>query len=371
MATPTSGGVPGARSELRTRTALVLESIALRHQIAVLERSRTRRPCFSRFDRLFWILLSRWWPQWRDSLMIVQAETVLGWRRNGWSAIWRYRSHGRWRGGRPRVSCEVRHLITQMARENFLWGAPRIHGELLMLGFTVSQATVSRYMPVPSRRSTQSWRTFLRNQAIAFGHQQYPEEHSGPAEYLSRRFCSYWGSLMRLVAQIARLSAGLCRWHAHQKPTPSARRIALRSDRRARRAMHRAQRLDTMPGSPWKAGGNRLRTPVPMRSPPHDARASPRVRATQDVTFRVDQVLRRHNHPNGSALQQILSQLRDRSGSPYYNGLIDGNPFDLTRQAKEQFAIEHDLPPSIAFTDPRFLAAVSNAAANAGIQCSP
>ena len=145
MATPTSGAVPVARSELRTRTALVLESIALRHQIAVLERSRTRRPCFRRFDRLLWILLSRWWPQWRESLMIVQAETVLRWRRNGWSAIWRYRSRGRWRGGRPRVSSEVRHLITQMARENFLWGAPRIHGELLMLGFTVSQATVSRY----------------------------------------------------------------------------------------------------------------------------------------------------------------------------------------------------------------------------------
>ena len=131
---PTSGAVRAARSELRTRTALVLEAIALRHQIAVLERSRTRRPCFRRLDRLLWILLLRWWPQWLESLMIVQAETVLRWRRNGWSAIWRYRSRGRWRGGRPRVSSEVRHLITQMARENFLWGAPRIHGELLMLG---------------------------------------------------------------------------------------------------------------------------------------------------------------------------------------------------------------------------------------------
>jgi hypothetical protein len=198
MAASTSGAVPVARSELRTRTALVLESIALRHQIAVLERSRTRRPCFSRLDRLLWILLSRWWPQWRQSLMIVQAETVLRWRRNGWSAIWGYRSRGGWRGGRPRVSSEVRHLITQMARENNLWGAPRIHGELLMLGFTVSQATVSRYLPAPGRRPTQSWRTFVRNQAIAFGHHQYSEEHSD-TEYLSLRFCSYWGSLMRSV----------------------------------------------------------------------------------------------------------------------------------------------------------------------------
>jgi hypothetical protein len=96
------------------------------------------------WDRLFWILFSHSWPQWRDSLIIVQPETVLRWHREGWSALWRYRSHGRWRDGRPRVSSEVRHLIVRMARENFLWGAPRIHGELLMLGFCVSQATVSR-----------------------------------------------------------------------------------------------------------------------------------------------------------------------------------------------------------------------------------
>jgi putative transposase len=146
------------------RMELELEVIALRHQLAVLhrqrpgrprlfcidrllwvwlyrvwprclERSGTRRPCFRLWDRLFWILFSRWWPLWRDSLIIVQPETVLRWRREGWSALWRYRSRGRWRGGRPRVSNEVRHLIVRMARENFLCGAPRIHGELLILGF--------------------------------------------------------------------------------------------------------------------------------------------------------------------------------------------------------------------------------------------
>src|SRR5208337_4573970 len=143
MAKPTSGTLPVARTEPRTRTAPLLESIALRHQIAVLERRRTRRPCFRLWDRPFWILFSRCWPQWRDSLIIVQPETVLRWRRDGWSALWRYRSQGRWRGGRPRVSSEVRQLIAQMAHENFLWGAPRIHGELRMLGFSVSQATVS------------------------------------------------------------------------------------------------------------------------------------------------------------------------------------------------------------------------------------
>src|SRR5208337_4393638 len=130
------------------------------------------------WDRLFWILFSRWWPQWRDSLIIVQPETVLRWRRGGWLALWRYRSRGRWRGGRPRVSGEVRNLIARMARENFLWGAPRIHGELLMLGFRVSQATVSRYMPARSRRPGQSWRIFLRNQAMAFVRSKNFEERS-------------------------------------------------------------------------------------------------------------------------------------------------------------------------------------------------
>src|ERR1700674_2366131 len=113
MAAPTSGAIPVARSEPRTRTTLLLEAIALRHQIAVLERSRTRRPYFGRIDRLFWILLSRWWPQWRESLMIVQPETVLRWRRDGWSSLWRYRSRGHWRGGRPKVSREGRGVITR------------------------------------------------------------------------------------------------------------------------------------------------------------------------------------------------------------------------------------------------------------------
>jgi hypothetical protein len=115
MAMPTGEAVPVVRSVPRTRTELLLEGIALRHQIAVLKRSRTRRPCFRFIDCLFWILLSRWWSGWRGSLMVVQPATVLRWRRNGWSALWRYRARGRWRGGRPRVPCEVRHLIVRMA----------------------------------------------------------------------------------------------------------------------------------------------------------------------------------------------------------------------------------------------------------------
>jgi len=96
MAMATSGAILIARSEPRTRTALPLEAIALRHQIAVLERNRTRCPAYVVLISCSGSL-SRWWPQWRESLMIVQPGTVLRWRRNGWSAIWGYRSRGLWR----------------------------------------------------------------------------------------------------------------------------------------------------------------------------------------------------------------------------------------------------------------------------------
>jgi hypothetical protein len=272
MPTPTSRAVPVARNEPRTRTALVLEAIALRHQIAVLERSRTRRPCFRRIDRLFWILLSRW-PQWRESLLLVQPETVLRWRRSGWLALWRYRSSGHWRGGRPRVSSEVRNLIRQMTRENFLWGAPRIHGELRMLGFTVSQATISRYLPAPERRPTQSWRSFLRNQARAFG--QYSEARSRGFAGLHVR--SYCAKFMRFTAaQIAAVGVGLRRGLGHQQPARNARRISLRSAQRERAARHRVPRLAAVFGSLHQARSNRLSIFVAARSPPSEARASSR-----------------------------------------------------------------------------------------------
>ena len=152
------------RQRYRGRWALVMECFALRHQIAVMQRSRTRRPYFQPADRLVWVLLSRCWPAWRGSLLIAQPETVLRWRRQGFRSIFRQRSAGRWRGGRPRVAQELRALIFRMSRENCLWGAPRIHGELLKLGFTVSQSTVSRTLRSRPRRPSQSWITFLRNQ---------------------------------------------------------------------------------------------------------------------------------------------------------------------------------------------------------------
>jgi hypothetical protein len=256
----------------------------LRHQIAVLERSRTRRPYFRRIDRLFWILLSRWWPQWRESLMIVQPETVLRWRRNGWLAFWRYRSSGRWRGGRPRISGEVRNLIRQMALENFLWGAPRIHGELLMLGYTVSQATVSRYLPAPA----------MRNQASAFG--QYSETRSRGCAGLQVR--PYWAKLMRsATAKVATVSVELRRGLSRQPSAPNARRIGLRSARRELAAMHRVPRLAAVYGGLQQPRSSPPPIAVAVRSPPSEARASPksRSRANQPVAFLVDQVLRSHS----------------------------------------------------------------------------
>ncbi len=166
MATPLGQGCGDAASRGRTRCELVLEILALRHQIAILERTGTRRPCFRPFDRLLWVLLSRLWPRWRDCLIIVQSETVLGWRRQGLGLIWRRGGTGRWRGGRPRVAKEIRGLISRMRRENPLWGAPRIHGELLKLGFTVSEATVSRYLRRCPRPRLQRWTTFVRNHLL-------------------------------------------------------------------------------------------------------------------------------------------------------------------------------------------------------------
>jgi hypothetical protein len=109
------------RTRLRQRLDLLLESIVLRHQLAVLQRTGTRRPCFRPSERLIWLLLSRWWANWQRSLIIVEPATVLRWRRRGLWAIWLSGSCRR--GGRPRIGSEVRALIVRMSQENFLWGA--------------------------------------------------------------------------------------------------------------------------------------------------------------------------------------------------------------------------------------------------------
>jgi len=150
-------------SAFRSRQAMALENAALRHQIDVLQRNSTR-PELKWRDRAFWDILSYLWPDWRKSLYIIQPETVVRWHRRGFRYYWRWKSRYRW-PGRPKVSREVRELIRQMSMGNPLWGAPRIHGELLKPGIDVSQATVSKYMVKPEHRPSQSWRTFLTNHA--------------------------------------------------------------------------------------------------------------------------------------------------------------------------------------------------------------
>ena len=149
------------RSALRGRGDLVLENLALRQQLALLHH-RSKRPQFGRFDRAFWVQLSRRWSRWRDALLLVHPATVIRWHRQGFRAWWAWKS--RHRGpGRPPVGSELRLLIQEMARANPLWGAPRIHGELLKLGFTISQRSVARIMPRRRGPPSQSWRTFLSN----------------------------------------------------------------------------------------------------------------------------------------------------------------------------------------------------------------
>ena len=150
------------RSCLRTHRELALENLALRQQLAVWK-ARERRPRLTELDRIFWICLSRLWTRWRQSLHLVRPETVVGWHRAGFKRYWTWKS--RRRSGRPMISRELRDLIRRMSYDNPLWGAPRIHGELLKLGVTVSQATVSKYMLRPRRPPSQAWRTFLKNHA--------------------------------------------------------------------------------------------------------------------------------------------------------------------------------------------------------------
>src|SRR5262249_35613231 len=112
----------GVRERLRQRRDLLLEFIVLRHQLVVLPRTGTRRPCFRRSERLFWVFLSRWWANWQRSLIIVPPATILRWRRRGLWAIWMSGSCGRWRGGRPRIRREGRAPVVRVRQWKFLLG---------------------------------------------------------------------------------------------------------------------------------------------------------------------------------------------------------------------------------------------------------
>jgi len=146
---------------LKTRVDLQAENLMLRYQLDVLRRSAPKRVPLRKIDRLILVWLYRLWPASIGALRIVHPKTLIRWHREGFRLYWRWKS--RPRGGWPRVSAELRALIRQMSQQNPLWGAPRIHGELLKLGFDISEATVSRYMPRRPRDPDQRWKTFVAN----------------------------------------------------------------------------------------------------------------------------------------------------------------------------------------------------------------
>jgi putative transposase len=159
-----------ARRSLRSRRDLLMENLVLRQQLSVLKR-RHPRPRVPAIDKLFWVWTRRIWSGWKGPLALVTPETITRWHRASFQLYWRLISKVNKPAGRNRISKQARHLIFRMVTENPTWGAPRIHGELLMLGFDVSERTISRWMrraprdPEPAKR----WLAFLRNhrEAIA------------------------------------------------------------------------------------------------------------------------------------------------------------------------------------------------------------
>jgi putative transposase len=145
---------------VRSRASLELELVALRHQVAVLRRQHKGRLQLFSTDRLLWVWLYRIWPQALNTIVLVKPTTMIQWHRKGFRLYWRWRSRPL---GRPKMGTEIRDLIRRMSLANPLWGAPRIHGELLKLGIEVSQATVGRYLPWRPKVPSPTWRSFLHN----------------------------------------------------------------------------------------------------------------------------------------------------------------------------------------------------------------
>src|SRR3977135_3724801 len=150
-------------SPFKSKIRVEAENAALRHQLAVLRRKLKGRASLTNNDRWFFVQLYRWFPSILSVLLIIRPETLVGRHRTGFRRYWRWKS--RRRGGRPPIDAELRALIRQMSTENLLWGAPRIHGELLKLGFEVAQSSVAKYMVKRRGPPSQGWRTFLRNHA--------------------------------------------------------------------------------------------------------------------------------------------------------------------------------------------------------------
>jgi transposase InsO family protein len=150
-------------SPFKSKSRLEAENAVLRHQLVVLRRKMHGRPRLTNSDRWLFLLMYRWFPSILQVLTIIRPETLLRWHRASFRRYWCWKSHPR--RGRPRIEAELRGLIRRMSMENPLWGAPRIHGELLKLGFAVAQSSVARYMVKRRGPPGQGWQTFLDNHA--------------------------------------------------------------------------------------------------------------------------------------------------------------------------------------------------------------
>src|SRR5262245_34274188 len=150
-----------ASASFKSRAALHLENVALRHQLGVLQRS-VKRPKLTPPDRLLWASLCAIWNGWRSALVIVKPSAVIAWHRKSFRLVWTWKVR-RGQPGRPAVPKDIRELIRKLSRENPLWGAPRIHGELLKLGIEVGETSVGKYMVRHRKPPSQTWRTFLEN----------------------------------------------------------------------------------------------------------------------------------------------------------------------------------------------------------------
>ena len=148
----------------KSRRRLEAENLFLRHQLGIALRRAPPRLRIAGSDRALLVLMTRLWPSLLGAAQVVQPETILRWHRAGFKSFWRWKSRNR--AGRPKIDRDLRDLIRRMSKENPQWGASRIHGELLMLGFEVAQSTVSKYM-VQGGSPSQSWKMFFRNHAQA------------------------------------------------------------------------------------------------------------------------------------------------------------------------------------------------------------
>src|SRR5260370_13929673 len=150
-------------SPFKSKSRLEAENAAVRHQLIVVRRKMPGRHWLTNNDRWFFLQMYRWFPSILKVVRIIQPETLVRWHRTGFRCYWRWKSLGR--GGRPQIETELRALIRRMSIENLLWGAPRIHSELLKLGLAVAQSSVAKYMVKRRQPPSQAWRVFLLNHA--------------------------------------------------------------------------------------------------------------------------------------------------------------------------------------------------------------